>query len=72
MEHIIVTELPDGFFLLTPEAGYTLYNETAQRYYSEAVVKEDSVKRFAAVKAAEPTDDDPIMPAEALRIITGK
>lgn len=72
MEHIIVTELKDDFLLLTPEAGYKLYNEVAQRYYSEAIVNKDSVKRFTAVKAVEPTDEDPISPAEALRIITGK
>ena len=72
MEHVIITEMGDDFLQLTPEAGYKLYNEAVQRYYSEAVVKKDAVDRFAAVKVAEPTDEDPISPAEALRIITGR
>ena len=71
MEHIIVTELADGFVLLTPDAGYKLYHETSERYHSEAVVPEESMRYFTAVKVAEPTDEDPISAAEALRIITG-
>ena len=72
MEHIIVTDLGNGLLRLTPEAGYRLYNDIAQRQYTEAVVKEENVGLFVAVKVAEPSDDDPIGAAEALRIITGR
>lgn len=47
MEHIIVTELADGFLRLVPEAGYILYNDTYKRAYSEAIAK--STEGFRAV-----------------------
>ena len=39
MEHIKAEELQDGFYKLTPEEGYKLYNQVTQRTYSEAITK---------------------------------
>ena len=72
MEHIIITELANGLFRLTPEAGWALVDKRTKKTYSEAEVPEKAQRYFAAVKIAEPSDDDLIGAAEALRIITGK
>lgn len=47
MEHIIVTELANGLLRLRAEEGYGLYNDIAQRFFSEAVVK--STDGFRAI-----------------------
>ena len=39
MEHIIVTDLQNGYFKLVPEEGYRMYNRYNHEYYSEAVTK---------------------------------
>jgi hypothetical protein len=49
MEHIIVTALSKGYFRLTPEEGYQLYNIRTRQFYSEAVVKEKDFKNWRAV-----------------------
>lgn len=51
MEHIIITELPDGYKRLVAEEGYKLYNTVTRKYYSEAEVKD--VKPYIAVKDEE-------------------
>lgn len=50
MEHITIKELDGGLVRLTPNKGYRLYNKMVQQYYSEAVVKENEIKKFEAVK----------------------
>lgn len=40
MQHIIVTTLGNGFFVLRPEEGYMLYNKRTRSTYTEAVVKD--------------------------------
>lgn len=40
MEHIIITELPDGYKRLTAEEGYKLFNTITQKYYSVAEVRD--------------------------------
>lgn len=72
MEHIIETILPNGYTRLTTEAGYALVNLRTNTTHSEAVVSENQKQAFAAVKVAEPSDEDYISDAEALKIITGK
>ena len=47
--HIIISQLPSGYFRLTAEEGYRLYNPVLERYFSEAVVSEESIKDFIAV-----------------------
>lgn len=47
MEHIIATLLDNGYTRLVAEAGYGLYNDIAQRFYSEAVVK--SAENYRAI-----------------------
>jgi hypothetical protein len=42
MEHIIVKDLGNGFYNLTPEDGYILYNKVTRTYHSEAVTKKKS------------------------------
>lgn len=51
MEHIKVKDLKNGFFKLTPDKGYLLYNTVTMQTYSEAVVKEKDISKFTAVKA---------------------
>lgn len=72
MEHIIETILPNGYTRLTPEAGWSLVDARTNTSHSEAIVAEKSKAYFTAVKVAEPTDEDIISDAEALKIITGK
>lgn len=48
MEHIKIEELQDGFYKLTPEEGYILYNTVTQRTYSEAITK--TPNQFTAIK----------------------
>lgn len=47
MEHIIKTPLQDGMLHLTPEAGYLLHSDIANRNYSEAITS--SAEGFRAV-----------------------
>ena len=54
MEHIIITELDNGYLRLVPEAGYILYNDNAQRSYSEAVVK--TANGFRAILSSTPPE----------------
>ena len=48
MEHIKIEELQGGFYKLTPEDGYILYNTVTQRTYSEAITK--TPNQFVAIK----------------------
>lgn len=48
MEHITIKEL-GGRLVRPPNKGYRLYNKMVQQYYSEAVVKENEIKKFEAV-----------------------
>lgn len=50
MEHINVKNLGNGMVRLTPDNGYMLMDDRTKKLYSEAVVKEDDVKHFRAVK----------------------
>lgn len=54
MEHIIITQLDNGLLRLTAEAGYRLYNDISQRYYSEAEVA--STEGFRAVLSGIPPE----------------
>ena len=47
MDHIIITNLDNGLLRLRAEEGYYLYNEVAQRSYSEAIV--ESAKNYRAI-----------------------
>lgn len=47
MEHIIIETLENGLLRLRAEKGYRLYNEVAQRFYSEAIV--ESAKNYKAI-----------------------
>ena len=46
-DNITITELPNGMLRLVANQGYNLYNEVAQRFYSEAVVK--SAENYRAI-----------------------
>ena len=39
MDNIKIEETQDGFYKLTPDEGYKLYNQVTQRTYSEAITK---------------------------------
>ena len=49
MEHINIKDLGNGYFKLTPDEGYTLYNIRTRQTYSEAVVKEKDFQKWKAV-----------------------
>lgn len=46
-DNITITELPNGMLRLVANQGYNLYNEVAQRFYSEAIV--ESAKNYKAI-----------------------
>ena len=46
-EHLIITQLENNLLRITAEAGYKLYNDDAQRFFSNAVT--DSTKGWRAV-----------------------
>lgn len=46
-DNITITELQNGMLRLVANQGYNLYNEVAQRFFSEAVVK--SAENYRAV-----------------------
>lgn len=48
MEHIIVTQMKNGYKKLVPEEGYLLFNRYTRQYYSEAVVR--NVTPYVAVR----------------------
>lgn len=48
MEHIIVTDIGNGYKRMRPAIGYTLYNKMTRMYYSEAVTK--TTRYFSAVQ----------------------
>lgn len=50
-QHIKIKKLADDLYKLTPDAGYVLYNKISSTRHSEAVVKEERIKDFVAVKA---------------------
>lgn len=50
MEHIVITELQDGYFRLAPETGYQLMNKKSGRLYSEVVTKEQAENDYVAVE----------------------
>ena len=50
-QHIKIKKLADGLYKLTPDAGYVLFNKVSSTRHSEAVVKEERIKDFFAVKA---------------------
>lgn len=39
MEHIKVTDIGGGYYHLTPDEGYILYNTRTNRYHSDAETK---------------------------------
>ena len=39
MEHIKVTDIGGGYYHLTPDNGYILYNKTTGTYHSDAETK---------------------------------
>lgn len=51
MEHITVTELPEGILRLTPAEGWRLYNTITRRFYSVAEVKD--ARPYVAVEDKE-------------------
>jgi len=63
MEHIIITQLDNGLLRLRAEAGYRLYNDIAQRFYSEAEVV--SAEGFRAVLNGIPPEPHERTLAEA-------
>ncbi len=48
MEHIIITNLKNGYKRLVAEEGYQLFNKFTRQFYSEAVVK--NVTPYVAVR----------------------
>lgn len=50
MEHIKITKLADGYVRLAPKRGWRLYSVRLDRVVSEAVVKEENIKDFKAIK----------------------
>lgn len=51
MEHIVITEMRNGYKRLVPEDGYLLFNKYTRQFYSEAVVK--NVTPYVAVREEE-------------------
>ena len=51
MEHVIITELSNGYLRLSPESGYALYCDHIQAIVPEAVVK--STRGFRAIPYSE-------------------
>ena len=49
MEHLIVTNLDEGHVKIVAEEGYRLFDARTNRFYSEAMVKEQDVKYFKGV-----------------------
>lgn len=43
MEHIIIKDLGNGYYNLTPEDGYMLYNTNNGMTYMEAVTKTPNI-----------------------------
>ena len=50
MEHIIVTDLDNGYFQLVAEEGYELFAKNLNRVVSEAVVHRENFDNFEARK----------------------
>lgn len=50
LEHIIVTILPNGYFELTPEEGYILFDKRTKHLHSKAIVSNRSIQNFSAVE----------------------
>jgi len=48
MEHIIVTDLSNGYYLLKPEDGYELYSEMLDRVVPEAIVSKQGKTEFSS------------------------
>lgn len=59
MENIIIKELDNGLFSLTPAEGYRLYNTITRRFYSSAEVKD--IRPYKAVKEAPTLEDEDTM-----------
>lgn len=57
MEHIIVTQMKNGYKKLVPEEGYLLFNRYTRQYYSEATVK--NINGFEAVPNGVPPTPTP-------------
>lgn len=51
MAHIIIEDLGNELYKLTPESGWVLYNKISRTRHSEAVVKEEHLHDFVAVEA---------------------
>ena len=49
MEHIIINDLGNGYYDLTPEEGYILRNKTNGMTYMEAVTKTPSIYEAIAI-----------------------
>lgn len=50
MDHIIVTDLENGFFRLVAEEGFVLFAKNLNRVVSEAVVTRENFSNFEARK----------------------
>ena len=50
MEHIIVTDLGNGFFRLKAERGWRLFAINLNRCVSSATVKEENLNNFRAIQ----------------------
>lgn len=50
MEHIIITELHDGYVKLQAEYPYKLFSIPLQRVVSEAVVLKEKISQFKAIE----------------------
>ena len=51
MAHIIIEDLGNELYKLTPQSGWVLYNKISRTRHSEAVVKENKMSQFVAVEA---------------------
>lgn len=49
-KNIIYTDLGNGYFNLKPKKGYALFSVRLNRAVSEAVVEENDLQLFIAVK----------------------
>jgi hypothetical protein len=50
MKHVVLKHLDDEFIQLIPHKGYKLYNNQISQYFSEAILKNNDIKYFSAIK----------------------
>ena len=49
MEHVKITQLPDGYIHMAPDTGYKLRNIKSERLYSEVETRVENEKEYEAV-----------------------